>query len=129
MNKNQDPSPVHLKALVGVNDLRWSCDGDCVPFESTAALVGSRDVEGQTTAREAIEFGITCLAPGQNIYVRGARGTGRIRMIRHLLAELAPPSNAKRDFCYVHNFTRPEHPRLIELPPGDGPKFLSLIHI
>ena len=94
-----------------------------MPFESTAELVGSQDVEGQQTAREAIEFGITCLAPGQNIYVRGARGTGRIRMVRHLLEQLAPPSNAKRDFCYVHNFSRTEHPRLIELPPGDGPKF------
>ena len=123
MSDKQNPSPVTLKTLVGANDLRWSCDGDCVPFESTAELIGSQDVEGQQTAREAIEFGITCLAPGQNIYVRGARGTGRIRMIRHLLKELAPPSEAKRDFCYVHNFSRPEHPRLIELPPGDGPKF------
>ena len=123
MSDNQNPTPVHLKTLVGASMLRWSCDGDCVPFESTAELVGSQDVEGQQTAREAIEFGITCLAPGQNIYVRGARGTGRIRMVRHLLEQLAPPSNAKRDFCYVHNFSRTEHPRLIELPPGDGPKF------
>lgn len=123
MSNDQDPSSVQLKTLVGANDLRWSCDSDCVAFESTAELVGSREVEGQQTAREAIEFGITCLAPGQNIYVRGARGTGRIRMVRHLLSELAPTSEGKRDFCYVHNFSRPEHPRLIELPPGDGPKF------
>ncbi|WP_168211067.1 Lon protease family protein [Mariniblastus fucicola] len=112
-----------LKTLVPVEDLRWSCCSGDVGFETTAELVGSRDVEGQQTAREAIEFGITCLAPGQNIYVRGARGTGRIRMVRHLLSELAPTSESKRDFCYVHNFSRPEHPRLIELPPGDGPKF------
>ena len=69
MSDNQNLTPVHLKTLVGASMLRWSCDGDCVPFESTAELVGSQDVEGQQTAREAIEFGITCLAPGQNIYV------------------------------------------------------------
>ncbi len=123
MNDNQDQTPVQLKTLVSANDLRWTCDEDCVTFETTAELVGSSDVEGQQTAREAIEFGIQCLAPGQNVYVRGARGTGRIRMVRHLLAELAPPSKDKRDFCYVHNFSRPEHPRLIELSPGQGPKF------
>ena len=123
MNDNQNPSPVHLKTLVAANDLRWSCVGDCVSFESTAELIGAREVEGQLTAREAIEFGIKCLSPGQNIYVRGSRGTGRIRMVRHLLRELAPPSEAKRDICYVHNFSRPDHPRLIELPPGDGPEF------
>ena len=123
MNDHQDPSPVRLKTLVSANDLRWSCVGDCVSFESTAELVGSSEIEGQQTAREAIEFGIKCLSPGQNIYVRGARGTGRIRMVRHLLSEMAPPSGEKRDFCYVHNFTRPEHPRLIQLAPGDGPKF------
>ena len=123
MNDNQDQSPVRLKTLVGANDLRWSCDLSSVSFETTAELVGSPAIEGQQTAREAIEFGIKCLAPGQNIYVRGARGTGRIRMVRHLLSEMAPPSKQKRDFCYVHNFSRPEHPRLIELPPGEGPKF------
>jgi ATP-dependent Lon protease len=118
-----DSSPVRLKTLVGSSDLRWTCDAGCVPFETTAELVGSGDVEGQTTAREAIEFGISCLAPGQNIYVRGARGTGRQRMVQHLLEELAPTSEKKRDFCYVHNFERHERPRLIELPPGEGPKF------
>ena len=123
MHEDQDHSPTHLKTLVSVNDLRWTCQGNCVSFETTAELIGAADIEGQHTAREAIEFGIRCLAPGQNIYVRGARGTGRISMVRHLLAELAPPADNKRDFCYVHNFTRPEHPRLIELPPGEGPKF------
>ncbi len=118
-----EPTPVQLKTLVGATNLRWACDLDSIPFESTAELVGSRDVEGQQTAREAIEFGISCLAPGQNIYVRGARGTGRQRMVQHLLAELAPKSENKRDFCYVHNFERHERPRLIELPPGEGPKF------
>ena len=123
MSDNQDPTPVQLKTLVSANALRWACDLESIPFDTTAELVGSADVEGQQTAREAIEFGVSCLAPGQNIYVRGARGTGRIRMVQHLLSELAPTSAKKRDFCYVHNFQRHERPRLIELAPGEGPKF------
>jgi len=128
MTEKQDHSAVQLKTLVGANSLRWACDLESIPFETTAELVGSREVEGQQTAREAIEFGISCLAPGQNIYVRGARGTGRQRMVRHLLEEFAPTSGSKRDFCYVHNFERHERPRLIELPSGEGPKFRKAMH-
>ena len=114
---------VEQKTRVDADSLRWICDLSEIKFESTAELVGASDIEGQQAAREAIEFGICCLSPGQNIYVRGSRGTGRIRMVRHLLEKLAPTSDAKRDFCYVHNFSRPERPRLIELPPEDGPRF------
>jgi ATP-dependent Lon protease len=121
--KQQSLSDLQLATMVAVNELRWQCDTDSFSFETTAEISGSTGVQGQHTAKEAIEFGIRCLAPGQNIYVRGSRGTGRIRMVRQMLADLAPTSDQKRDFCYVHNFTRPDHPRLIELPPREGPKF------
>ena len=78
---------------------------------------------GQDTARDALVFGIECDAPGQNIYVRGSRGTGRGLMVHQLLKKLAPESNEKRDYCYVHHFERPDHPRLITLPPGTAHDF------
>ena len=61
--------------------------------------------------------------PGQNVYVRGARGTGRITMVRQILNDLQPQTDSKRDFCYVHNFSRADHPSLITLPPGKAPGF------
>jgi len=103
--------------------LRWRCNPDVCPFETTAEIDGSRGVIGQETARDALLFGIQCDAPGQNVYVRGSRGTGRIRLVRQLLKELAPTSNNKCDYCYVHNFQRPDHPRLITLPPGTAKDF------
>ena len=103
--------------------LRWKCNLDVLPFETTAEIDPVQGVVGQPTAYEALKFGIQCLAQGQNVYVRGARGTGRITMVRQMLKDFAPVTPAKRDFCYVHNFRRLERPRLITLPPGQAGAF------
>ncbi|MDG1875291.1 MAG: ATP-binding protein [Mariniblastus sp.] len=103
--------------------LRWRCIEDCLEFETTSEIDPAHGVVGQPTAYEALKFGIQCLAPGQNVYVRGARGTGRITMVRQILKELQPQSESKRDFCYVHNFSRADHPRLITLPSGTAHDF------
>ena len=99
-------------------DLRWECDTALLDFQTTADLDPAGDVLGQTTAQEALEFGIRCLSPGQNVFVRGRRGTGRIRMVRQLIKKLAPSTERLSDYCYVFNFDRHDKPRL-----------LSLIHI
>jgi hypothetical protein len=109
------------------DQLRWYCSHDLLPFETTADIDPAEGVVGQPTAKEALRFGLQCLTRGQNIYVRGARGTGRIDMVHQLLAELAPATDDKRDFCYVHNFQRPDHPRLITLPPGQAYRFRQTI--
>lgn len=103
--------------------LRWKCNPDMFHFETTADVDCSMGAVGQDTARNALMFGIQCEAPGQNVYVRGARGTGRTVMVRQLLKELNPQSEEKRDYCYVHNFARPDHPRLITLAPGTAHEF------
>lgn len=103
---------------VAPEDLRWKCDLECLPFETTQEIDPAHGVVGQPTAYEALQFGLQCFAPGQNVYVRGDRGTGRITMVRQMLKDLQPKCDSKRDFCYVHNFTRPDHPRLITLAPG-----------
>ncbi|MFK7767637.1 MAG: Lon protease family protein [Mariniblastus sp.] len=105
------------------NLLRWECNLDVLPFETTEEVDPAHGVVGQPTAHEALKFGIQCLALGQNVYVRGARGTGRITMVRQLLKDLNPQCENKRDFCYVHNFSRADHPRLISLPPGTASDF------
>lgn len=104
-------------------DLRWECDTALLDFQTTADLDPSGDVLGQTTAQDALEFGIRCLSPGQNVFVRGQRGTGRIRMVRQLIKKLAPPAQRLSDYCYVFNFDRHDKPRLIRLAAGKAPKF------
>ncbi len=103
--------------------LRWTCNLDVLPFETTEEIDPAHGVVGQPTAMEALRFGLQCLVRGQNVYIRGARGTGRLLMVHQLLDELQPRTDEKRDFCYVHNFQRPDHPRLITLPPGSAPEF------
>lgn len=105
------------------NQLRWICQPERLKFETTADLETTDEIIGQETAREALRFGIQCLAPGQNIYVRGLRGTGRITLVRQLIRELAPQTDLKRDRCYVHNFLHPDRPRLLVLAPGTANAF------
>ena len=105
------------------DELRWKCDRALLKFESTASVDPATGVLGQETAREALQFGLACDAPGQNVYVRGSRGTGRFSMVRRLVKELNLATTDKRDRCYVHNFDRPDRPRLIELPAGQAREF------
>ncbi|MFO0455210.1 MAG: Lon-like protease helical domain-containing protein, partial [Planctomycetota bacterium] len=103
--------------------LRWQCDPSQFSFETTNELESTDTLVGQETARDALLFGIECSAHGQNVYVRGPRGTGRITMVRQLLRQLQVKTNKKRDRCFVNNFLKPDRPRLITLPPGTANEF------
>ncbi len=103
--------------------LRWELDPASLDFKTTDDVDPAAGVLGQESALEALRFALECDAPGQNVYVRGPRGTGRLTMVRRLLEELSPVSTSKRDRCYVHNFSRPDHPRLITLAPGQARVF------
>jgi ATP-dependent Lon protease len=103
--------------------LRWRCDPASLEFESTAELEPVAGIVGQPSAVDALQFGIETDAPGQNVFVRGLVGTGRMTMIRRLLTELMPKCRLKLDRCYVHDFAAPDRPRLISLPQGHGQRF------
>lgn len=111
------------KSRLDCSQLRWQCDPNLFSFETTADLEITDSLVGQETARDALLFGIECLAHGQNVYVRGPRGTGRITMVRQLLRQLQMKTRKKRDRCFVNNFLKPDRPRLITLPPGTGNEF------
>jgi len=108
--------------------LRWQCDTSWFDREGQPDSDSVTDVIGQQTARDALNFGLLCDAPGQNIYVRVARGTGRRTLVKNLLKELAPKTDSKRDFCYVHHFKNPDRPRLITLRAGQAKAFRKQIH-
>jgi len=116
-----------VPAALTPEQLRWRCDPTALNFSTTNDVDSASDIVGQETAREALEFGLVCDAPGQNVFVRGTRGTGRMSMVRRLLKQVAPVTEEKKDRCYVHNFERPDRPRLIELPAGQARDFKSRI--
>jgi len=108
--------------------LRWRCDPEALPFETTAELEPVAGVIGQASAVDSLRFGLECDAPGQNIFIRGLTGTGRRTLVRRLLEEMKPCCNGKNDRCYVHNFAQPDRPRLITVPAGTSRAFRRRVH-
>ena len=116
-----EPAPLPVAAL------RWRCDVEGLRFQSTAEVVPVTGIVGQETAVDALRFGIESRAAGQNVFVRGLTGTGRMTLVRRLLQELQPSCQETHDLCYVHNFAHPDRPRLITLPAGQARRFRRMI--
>ncbi len=103
--------------------LRWRCNPQDLTFESTAALEPLDGVIGQDDAVESLRFGLETSAPGQNIFVRGLTGTGRMTLLKRLMEEIRPNCPRSSDRCFVQNFSQPDRPRLITLPRGRAAAF------
>lgn len=108
------PSPLSSEAL------RWRCDREDLTFDTTEDVEPVAGVVGQDMAVEAVRYGLATKAPGQNIFVRGLTGTGRLTSVRRLLEDLRLTCPLVKDRCYVHNFSQPERPRLITPEAGRG---------
>jgi len=105
------------------DSLRWICDPKDIPFETTADIEPVSGIIGQDNAVESLRFGLSTSAAGQNIFVRGLTGTGRLTLVHRLLQEIHPFCPETKDRCYVHNFSQPDRPRLISLPAERGSEF------
>jgi predicted ATP-dependent protease len=115
------PSPLPASAL------RWRCDPRSLGFATTDELEPLEGIVGQDNAVEALRFGLEIDAPGQNVYVRGLRGTGRLSLVRRLLEEIGPAARPSPDYCYVHDFESPDRPKLLTLERGRGEAFRDRI--
>jgi len=103
--------------------LRWRCDADTLDFASTDEVAPAHGVVGQDDAVEALRFGLEIHAPGQNVYVRGLTGTGRTKLVRHLLSEVRPACALPQDRAFVHDFQQRDRPALVTLARGRGRAF------
>ncbi len=101
-------------------ELRWQCPDGWIPASSTADITPSKGIIGQARAVRALEFGLAIESLGFNVFVTGLTGTGRMTAIELHLRPLAARGAAPDDLLYVHNFVRPEHPRLLRLAAGRG---------
>lgn len=100
--------------------VRWQCDVSQLDFETTKEVKPISDIIGQKEALEALEYSIQSRAFGQNAFVRGLQGTGRLQMICEFLQTSKPQMPSKHDQCYVANFQQPDRPKLITLPAGEA---------
>ncbi|MCP3914657.1 MAG: AAA family ATPase [bacterium] len=99
-------------------DLRWQCRLEEMDFATTAEVEPLEGIIGQETAVEALRFGLETTAPGQNVFVRGLAGSGRLTLVRELLEEIRPPRGCAPDRAYVHSFSQPDRPRLLTVGRG-----------
>ncbi|MCK6459085.1 MAG: AAA family ATPase [Planctomycetes bacterium] len=116
------PAPLPCTAL------RWRCDPESLPFETTADIEPVAGVIGQESAVDSLRFGLECGAPGQNVFIRGLTGTGRRTLVRRLLEQMQPCCDSKFDRCYVHNFAQPDRPSLITVPAATARTFRRRVH-
>jgi len=100
------------------------CDPALLDFETTEELNDSADVVGQSRALDAVRFGIDIKQPGFNLFVLGDPGSGRHAAVRRLLEAKAAGESAPSDWCYVNNFSDPNKPRLLCVPPGRGSQLM-----
>ena len=66
---------------LSVSDCRWVCDPATLGFSSTAELHPEHRILGQPDAVDALRFGLDSRTHGNNVFVRGLSGFGRIELI------------------------------------------------
>ena len=103
--------------------LRRTCDPARFRFASTANLKPPKSMLGQERALDAIELGTGISHIGFNLFVLGAHGCDTQGAVRSLLQEKAKARPAPADWIYVYNFTSPDKPRAMRLPPGEAVRF------
>jgi predicted ATP-dependent protease len=100
--------------------LHTPCDPASLGFATTADLEPIEDIVLQDRAVEAVEFAIGMRREGYNLFVQGPEGSGRSTLLRQALGAAALRDPVPDDWCYVHSFDDPQHPRAIRLPAGRG---------
>jgi len=108
---------------VPVEQLRWRCDPQMLPFETTATVQPCQEIIGQERALEAIRTGLDINSIGYNVFVTGLAGTGRFTTIKSVLEEMNTKGKIPNDLCYVNNFKNPDMPHMLSLPAGRGGAF------
>lgn len=108
---------------LSASDLYWKCPITHFSFTSTKELEPLNDIVGQPRAIESIQLGAQLTSPGYNLFVSGLSGTGRLTTVKKILEDVRRSKTQLCDFCYVHNFTAPNEPRLLRFTEGLGMAF------
>jgi ATP-dependent Lon protease len=119
--------PVEDEVRVSAERARWRCPEAELGFASTRDLTPEHRILGQEDAVDALRFGLENRIQGNNVFVRGLSGFGRMALIHQVIEESARGATLKPDRCYVNNFNTPDQPRLLELPTGRGREFREVM--
>lgn len=93
------------------------------PFQTTDEIKPLDTVIGQDRAIRAIELALEMDHSGYNVFVTGMSGTGKTTIVQNILNKIARDKPTPNDWVYVYNFSDPDAPQALELPPGKGKVF------
>jgi len=109
------------KYTVPLEKLRWICSEEVFQLKCTTDMEPLKEFIGQKRAMDAIDFGLKVRSSGYNLFLTGLTGTGKASTTRACLERFIEDRKAEgthyelSDWCYVHNFTEPDHPRILRL--------------
>ena len=106
--------------LLAHEELAHPCDADALGFDTTDALEPLPTPLGQERALEALRFGVAIRHEGYNLYAMGPEGAGKQTAVTAVLEVRAASEPVPDDVCYVHDFDKPQTPRVLRLPAGKG---------
>ena len=109
--------------ILTTKDLCRTTDNEALKFKSTSELHSLNKVIGQERAVRALQFGLELLAPGYNVFVGGVPGTGKSTIVKGLVEKFAASKPTPPDWLVVFNFHDEYHPKVFQLPAGQGNKF------
>ncbi|MCL4498925.1 MAG: AAA family ATPase, partial [Chloroflexi bacterium] len=109
-----------LPAELSPTALRAICDPKRFAASTTTEMVPSEGIIGQPRATAALQFGLGMTDGGYHIFVAGPPGTGKMTAIKTFLSSAAKGRPSPTDICYVYNFSEPDRPRILVLPPSRG---------
>jgi lon-related putative ATP-dependent protease len=109
-----DPGPLAPARLY------TACDAAQFDFEDTSDLPEPELPFGQERAMAALQLALDTPGRGYNVFVLGEPGSGRHAAVRRRLDAHAAHRPAPNDCCYLYNFSDPQRPRVLTLPPGEG---------
>jgi len=108
---------------VPAEQLRWEPSEQELGKSAARAPAEQPAWIGQSAARATLRAAIESQPRRFHAYVRGIDDSGRHALVEDLLRREKPPAARSLDFCYVHNFSNPDRPRLIVLAGGQGRQF------
>jgi len=109
--------------------LRRRCDPAQFAFATTAEALGQETIIGQERATRAIEFGMEMPHPGYNVFATGPAGAGKSSILTRFLEAKAAARDVPADWGYAQNFSDPDRPRAVRLPPGGGVKLREQVNV
>ncbi|MGH7188288.1 MAG: AAA family ATPase, partial [Acetobacteraceae bacterium] len=110
-------------AALAADRLFQPADLSGLEFATTAELEPLPGLLGQERASEAIRFGTAVGTRGFNIFAVGASGAEVRPAVAAMLSEASALRVCPPDWVYVNNFSAPNRPVAIALPPGRAPEF------